>query len=68
MEPRMKYMPDDFYPDEIIVVAKYKGAELAFAITKDRLFDGTTERFFMRDLKALRIAIWQAVEDRHAAD
>jgi hypothetical protein len=45
--------PADFWPDEVMVVGKYKSSELAFLVAKDH--DG---EIIEQSLKAMRDALW----------
>jgi hypothetical protein len=55
-------MPDDFWPEEIIVVGKYKNHELAFAITLNGFHAGTDLAGFETSINALRRCLWNEVE------
>ena len=52
-------MPVDFWPDEVLVVAKYNGAELAYVISADTFFQDRATAELMPSLNGLRRAMWQ---------
>lgn len=52
----MDKMPADFWPDEVMVVGKYKGVELAFVLTNQDHLDGVAY-----NINAMRYSLWQAV-------
>ena len=60
-------MPADFWPDEVLVVAKYKNSELAFAITANAFQQKRAATELEPNLDGLRMALWQS-ENLHAED
>lgn len=58
----MPVMPPDFWPDELTVVGKYKGAELGFALTARGQLEGIEST-----VDTLRMALWQAVQMQSAS-
>lgn len=51
-------MPKEFWPDELVVTGRYRGAELAFALTAHDF--QTTFDNFGRQMEFLRAALWEA--------
>ena len=54
-------MPEDWWPESIIVVAKTDEYELGFAITKDGF--EYIEASIRLNIDGLRFALWQAKHD-----
>ena len=48
-------MPRDFWPDEVIVIGKYDGLELAFAVLREEAV-----AYMPDSMHALKLALWHA--------
>jgi hypothetical protein len=58
----MTEMPDDFWPDEVLVIGKYKGHELAFAMLSG---PEAAKSDFPFDIDGLRRCLWNEIHINH---
>lgn len=57
----MTEMPEDFWPDEVLVIGKYKDHELGFAITVRSFLEGYQKDAILPSLEGLRRFLWNEV-------